>query len=648
MLEQTLGFLPFRIDAPRALVAFALLLACAPPEVARAQGVCGPAAPTVSPADAVALARCCGGEAGVPIALALQADRFAEWARRWDHATEVGGAEGYWLRLSTARRDADGAIVPADAPGVLAAARAVRDDIAAQRQADRALLEAIVTNACAGADGQSLAAARARAAALTRRPMLVEIGARGVPHDPLQFLECDPGVVARLESLGAGEALRAAGRDMEESLSARQFAAIARQADAAVRGTRLDPVTEGQEAKRAVSESVERAARSIGALDPAAGAWIRLRAATDHASNFPRPPLSAAEVESRIGPFPGEAEPEAAEQWRRRHDALVEQVRTERGRLEELAKQLEASLVGLVTSLPTPELVALGARIAPDAIAVASCLQTDACIGKGGIASLVSRAEAALRDVASAVPDPRPFAVTPAEIYRLASWQVEEWENNRIIDVEGCGCCGILVRASGGPVLAELVTVDTVAIAGFGPVDRTDFCRKLESLAAERSAIQPVKGDPVAADALRSVMARLRTVIVGQFATAAAALPPADSAPEARAAALRDWALLSHPGLRRMYDDSVAATRRAAESDADARVALMDSAIAAAMERIVSGSRSATARDGSEDLRWAVRASAAMRMAANAIEQAAATVRREASDGPAEESEAPGSDASAP
>jgi hypothetical protein len=460
--------------------------------------------------------------------------------------------------------------------------------------------------------------------------MLVEIGARGVPHDPLQFLECDPGVVARLESLGAGEALRAAGRDMEESLSARQFAAIARQADAAVRGTRLDPVTEGQEAKRAVSESVERAARSIGALDPAAGAWIRLRAATDHASNFPRPPLSAAEVESRIGPFPGEAEPEAAEQWRRRHDALVEQVRTERGRLEELAKQLEASLVGLVTSLPTPELVALGARIAPDAIAVASCLQTDACIGKGGIASLVSRAEAALRDVASAVPDPRTFAVTPAEIYRLASWQVEEWENNRIIDVEGCGCCGILVRASGGPVLAELVTVDTVAIAGFGPVDRTDFCRKLESLAAERSAIQPVKGDPVAADALRSVMARLRTVIVGQFATAAAALPPADSAPEARAAALRDWALLSHPGLRRMYDDSVAATRRAAESDADARVALMDSAIAAAMERIVSGSRSATARDGSEDLRWAVRASAAMRMAANAIEQAAATVRREA------------------
>ena len=631
----------------RALVAFALLLACAPPEVARAQGVFGPTAPTVSPADAVSLARCCGGDGGIPIALALQADRFAEWAGRWDHATEVGGGEAFWVRLATARRGADGAIVPADAPGVLAAARAVRDDIAAQRQADRALLEAIVTNACAGADGPSLAAARARAAALMRRPMLVEIGRRGVPLDPLQFLECDPGVVARLESLGAGEALRAAGRDMEESLSARQFAAIARQADAAVRGTRLDPVTEGQEAKRAVSESVERAARSIGALDPAAGAWIRLHAATDH-SGWPRPPLSVAEVESRIGAFPGEAEPEAAEQWRRRHDALVEQVRTERGRLEEVAKQLEASLVGLVTSRPTPGLVALGARIAPDANAVASCLRTDACIGKGGIASLVSRAEAVLRDVASAVPDPRPFAVTPAEVYRLASWQIEQWSNNRIIDVEGCGCCGILVRASGGPVVAELVTVDTAAIAGFGPVDRTEFCRKLESLAAERSAIPPGTGDPEAADALRSVMARLRTVIVGQFATAVAALPPADSAPAARAAALRDWALLSHPGLRRMYDDAAAATRRAAESDADARVALMDSAIAAAMERIVSGSRSASSQDSSEHLRWTLRASAAMRMAANAIEQAAATVRQEASDGPAEKSEDPGSDAPAP
>jgi hypothetical protein len=383
-------------------------------------------------------------------------------------------------------------------------------------------------------------------------------------------------------------------------------------------------------------------------LDPAAGAWIRLRAATDHASNFPRPPLSAAEVESRIGAFPGEAEPEAAEQWRRRHDALVEQVRTERERLEEVAKQLQASLVGLVTSRPTPGLVALGARIAPDANAVASCLRTDACIGKGGIASLVSRAEAVLRDVASAVPDPRPFAVTPAEIYRLASWQVEQWSNNRIIDVEGCGCCGILVHASGGPVVAELVTVDTAAIAGFGPVDRMEFCRKLESLAAERSAIQPGSGDPEAADALRSVMARLRTVIVGQFATAVAALPPADSAPAARAAALRDWALLSHPGLRRMYDDAAAATRRAAESDADARVALMDSAIAAAMERIVSGSRSASSRDSSEHLRWTLRGSSAMRMAANAIEQAAAKVRQEASDGPAEESEDPSSDAPAP
>jgi len=631
----------------RALVAFALLLACAPPEVARAQGVFGPTAPTVSPADAVSLARCCGGDGGIPIALALQADRFAEWAGRWDHATEVGGEEAFWVRLATARRGADGAIVPADAPGVLAAARAVRDDIAAQRQADRALLEAIVTNACAGADGPSLAAARARATALMRRPMLVEIGRRGVPLDPLQFLECDPGVVARLESLGAGEALRAAGRDMEESLSARQFAAIAREVDAAARGTRLDPVSEGLEADRASSDAVERAARSIGALDPAAGAWIRLHAATGH-SGWPRPPLSVAEVESRIGAFPGEAEPEAAEQWRRRHDALVEQVRTERGRLEEVAKQLEASLVGLVTSRPTPGLVALGARIAPDANAVASCLRTDACIGKGGIASLVSRAEAVLRDVASAVPDPRPFAVTPAEVYRLASWQIEQWSNNRIIDVEGCGCCGILVRASGGPVVAELVTVDTAAIAGFGPVDRTEFCRKLESLAAERSAIPPGTGDPEAADALRSVMARLRTVIVGQFATAVAALPPADSAPAARAAALRDWALLSHPGLRLMYDDAAAATRRAAESDADARVALMDSAIAAAMERIVSGSRSASSQDSSEHLRWTLRASAAMRMAANAIEQAAATVRQEASDGPAEKSEDPGSDAPAP
>ena len=647
-MNVSLPLLASRRFLSRALVAFALLLACAPPEVARAQGVCGPTAPTVSPADAVALARCCGGGGGIPIALALQADRFAEWAGRWDHATEVGGGEAFWFRVATARRGADGAIVPADAPGVLAAARAVRDDIAAQRQADRALLEAIVTNACAGADGPSLAAARARAAALMRRPMLVEIGVRGVPLDPLQFLECDPGVVARLESLGAGEALRAAGRDMEESLSARQFAAIARQADAAARGTRLDPVSEGLEADRASSDAVERAARSIGALDPAAGAWIRLRAATGHASSWPRPPLSVAEVESRIGAFPGEAEPEAAEQWRRRHDALVEQVRTERGRLEEVAKQLEASLVGLVTSLPTPGLVALGARIAPDANAVASCLRTDACIGKGGIASLVSRAEAVLRDVSSAVPDPRPFAVTPAEIYRLASWQVEQWSNNRIIDVEGCGCCGILVRASGGPVVAELVTVDTAAIAGFGPVDRTEFCRKLESLAAERSAIQPGTGDPEAADALRSVMARLRTVIAGQFATAAAALPPADSAPAARAAALRDWALLSHPGLRRMYDDAAAATRRAAESDADARVALMDSAIAAAMERIVSASRSASSRDSSEHLRWTLRASAAMRMAANAIEQAAATVRQEASDGPAEESEDPSSDAPAP
>ena len=72
-MNVSLPLLASRRFPSRALVAFALLLACAPPEVARAQGVFGPTAPTVSPADAVALARCCGGDGGIPIALALQA-----------------------------------------------------------------------------------------------------------------------------------------------------------------------------------------------------------------------------------------------------------------------------------------------------------------------------------------------------------------------------------------------------------------------------------------------------------------------------------------------------------------------------------------------------------------------------------------------
>jgi hypothetical protein len=55
-MNVSLPLLASRRFLSRALVAFALLLACAPTEVARAQGVFGPTAPTVSPADAVALA----------------------------------------------------------------------------------------------------------------------------------------------------------------------------------------------------------------------------------------------------------------------------------------------------------------------------------------------------------------------------------------------------------------------------------------------------------------------------------------------------------------------------------------------------------------------------------------------------------------
>jgi hypothetical protein len=619
---------PRVIQVRRTMALVAGISACAIGAVARparAQGCFGPPVPTVSPTDAVALARACGGGDGaIAVALALQSDRFAEWSARWEDGAEPGGAEAWWLRVLGARRDGSGKVMAADAPRLRASGQAVRDDLAVQRRADRALLDAIVANACPGGD---VAAVRARAAAIIRRPMIFET--RGVlVTDPLQFLECDPAVVARLVSLGGGEALAAAGKSVEEAFAARQLVAVNRMLEAAVDNSdpwwndpKLDAASDG------VWSAFGRASQAIGAVDPAAGAWLRLRAALDRASKAPPRTPTDDEIASRIGQGPlvdgGDGE------WERhdaRRKALLDDLLTQRRRLERAASRMAAALESVVTQPPTPEILGLGARLAPDSSAITAALDRDGPLDARDVDRLSARAAAAAEEVLAAVPSPRAFAVRPKEVYRLASWAMEPWLAAPACTVEGCDCGPAAWLEAGWPVHAALACVDVGAIAGCAAVDRSPHCTALAALNAERASIPLGQGDPAAAEQLSDLVRRARDRMFAALRASIAALPDAEAQPERRAAALRGWCLYAFPGLRRVHDDAVRDIRAAGPQDADARIAAMDRAVTGAMERILAMSPGSATQDPAAGFRAVLGSQAALRSVANAFEQAAASV----------------------
>ncbi|MBM4098702.1 MAG: hypothetical protein FJ260_01925 [Planctomycetes bacterium] len=617
---------PRVIQVRRTIVLAAGISACAIGAVARparAQGCFGPPVPTVSPADAVALARACGGgDGGIAVALALQSDRFAEWSARWEGGAEPGGAEALWLRVLGARRDGSGKVMAADAPRLRASGQAARDDLAVQRRADRALLDAIVANACPGGN---VAAVRARAAAIIRRPMIFET--RGVlVTDPLQFLECDPAVVARLVSLGGGEALAAAGKSVEEAFAARQLVAVNRMLEAALDNSdpwndpKLDAASDG------VWSAFGRASQAIGAVDPAAGAWLRLRAANDRASKAPPRTPTEDEIAARIGQVPLEDGDGELERYAARRKALLDDLLTQRRRLERAASRMEAALESVVTQPPTPEILALGARLAPDSSAIAAALDRDGPLDARDVDRLSARAAAAAEEVLAAVPSPRTFAVRPGEVYRLASWVMEPWILESNDEAEGCDCKPTAWLETGWPAHAALACVDVGTIAGCAAVDRSPHCKALAALNAERASIPLGQGDPAAAEQLSDLLRRARDRMFAALRASIAALPDAEAQPERRAAALRGWCLSAFPGLRQVHDDAVRDIRAAGPQDADARIAAMDRAVTGAMERILAMSPGSATQDPAAGLRAVLGSQAALRSVANAFEQAAASL----------------------
>ena len=615
------------IQVRRTMALVAGISACAIGAVARparAQGCFGPPVPTVSPTDAVALARACGGGDGaIAVALALQSDRFAEWSARWEDGAEPGGAEAWWLRVRGARRDGSGKVVAADAPRLRAFGQAARDDLAVQRRADRALLDAIVANACPGGD---VAAVRARAAAIIRRPMIFET--RGVlVTDPLQFLECDPAVVARLVSLGGGEALAAAGKSVEEAFAARQLVAVNRMLAAAVDNSNPWDHSEVEAASAGAWSAFERASQAIGAVDPAAGAWLRLRAALDRAQAAPPRIPTEEEIAARIGPAPQVDDGDGG--WERheaRRQEMLADVPRQRQRLERAASRMAAALESVITQPPAPEMLGLGARLVPDSSAIAAALERDGLPDARDVDRLSARAAAAAGEVLAAVPSPRTFAVRPREVYRLASWAMEPWHSESNRAVEGCDCEPTAWLATGWPAHAALACVDVGAIAGCAAVDRSPHCTALAALNAERASIPLGKGDPAAAEQLSDLVRRARDRMFAALRASIAALPDAEAQPERRAAALRAWCLCAFPGLRRVHDDAVRDIRAAGPQDADARIAAMDRAVTGAMERILAMFPGSATQDPAAGFRAVLGSLAALRSVANAFEQAAASV----------------------
>lgn len=601
------------------------IAACAAGALARpapAQGCLGAPVPTVSPSDAVALARACdGGDGGIAVALALQSDRFTAWSARWEGGAEPGGAEGWWIRVLGARRDGSGKVVPAERARLRASGQAVRDDLAVQRRADRALLDAILDNACAGHD---LAAARARAAAIIRRPMIFEAG-RALVTDPLQFIECDPGVVARLVSLGGAEALAAAGKSLEEAFAARQRAAVDQLLLAAVDNSDPRYAPEVERANSEAWSALRRASQSIGAVDPAAGAWLRLRAALDRAETQPPRMPTEEEITARIGQGPqvdaGDGE---WERYAARRTELIEDAPRQCRRLERAAARMAAALESLVTQPPTPEILGLGARLVPDSSAIAAALEREGLPDAREVDRLSARAASAAADALGAVPSPRAFAVRPKEVYRLASWVMEPWLSVSPRGVEGCDCEPTALLETGWPEHAALACVDVGAIAGCAAVDRAPHCKALAALNAERAAIPVGQGDTSTAEQMRDVRQRAHAELLAVLRASLAALPSADAEPEPRATALRAWCLSAFPGLRSMHDDAVRDIRAAAPQDADARIAAMDRAITGAMERVLAMSPGSAMQDPSASLRAVLGSRSALRAAANAIEQASA------------------------
>jgi hypothetical protein len=522
-----------------------------------------------------------------------------------------------------ARRDGSGKVVAADAARLRASGQALRDDLAVQRRADRALLDAIVANACPGGDEH---AGRARAAAIIRRPMIFET--RGVlVTDPLQFLECDPAVVARLVSLGGGEALAAAGKSVEEAFAARQLVAVNRMLAASVDNSNPWDHPEVEAASAGAWSAFERASQAIGAVDPAAGAWLRLRAAIDRAQAAPPRIPTEEEIAARIGPAPQVDDGDGG--WERheaRRQEMLADVPRQRQRLERAASRMAAALESVITQPPAPEMLGLGARLVPDSSAIAAALERDGLPDARDVDRLSARAAAAAGEVLAAVPSPRTFAVRPREVYRLASWAMEPWLSVSPREVEGCDCEPTAWLETGWPVHAALACVDVGAIAGCAAVDRAPHCRSLAALNAERAAIPVGQDDPAVPERLSDVTRRARDQLFAVLRASIAALPAADAQPEPRAAALRAWCLSAMPGLRRMHDDAVRDIRAAAPQDADARVAAMDRAITGAMERVLAMSPGSAMQDPSASLRAVLGSRSALRAAANAIEQASAPV----------------------
>jgi hypothetical protein len=611
----------------------ALAAALAPAAACAAQGFFGPPVLTVSPADAVAVMQACGGAgAGIDIALALQADRFAEWSSRREAASAIGGPDALWLRVVAARRDAGGAVLPADARGLRDAARAVLEDLASQRRADRRMLESVVEHACGGADR---GAARARASAILRRPMLFE-SEGGIVTDRLQFLECDPGVVERLLALRAGDALQAAGAAVELALAERQREAVERWLDAALSNSAPDRTRSGTDVNEGAWRATGRAARTIGAFDPAAGAWIRLGAARDRAEHGGLPPLSDAALVRSIGAKPevvGDEEGPVLDWERRRAEALAN-ARSERERLVALADRQLAALEALVTQPPTTEILALGARLASEADGIASRLEAQDLCGGEALEGLAARVAAAVRDARTAVPQPRSYAASAKEVFRLASWQPEGWERPSVEEVDGCGSDPGILRDSGWPVQSALACVDVARVCGRAPEDRAASCRELATLAEERTGVDAQPASPGKAEAMADLRRRLRNQVALMLRRSAAALPGAGAPDEARARALRDWALSALPGLSRMRTDAECALREAGRPDADARIARMDAAVADAVERVLATLPDAAPADRVSDTRMAVLGVTPIRAAANAIQQAAASAARPAATDP--------------
>lgn len=552
-----------------------------------AQGCFGPSSPTLRPADAVAVVRACGGDEGaIDVALSVQSDRLAQWAAQVD--AEPEGVPGWWRRVVNARRDAAGDVSPEEAARIRSAARSIREEVMAQRRADREALRSIMAHACG--DGPSTAAL-ALSSALLRRPMIFE--SMEVVTDPLQFLECDAGVVARLESLGAGPALVAAGRSMEEAFAERQQAAIESITEAGTRNS-LPMWSEAVAAADAgVRDALERSAAAIGASDPVAGAWLRLRAAGDRI-------LCGRPGGGSVGT---EEELEA------------------RARVRSALLDLRAVAETLLAQPADPGLSALSGRCASVASALLHAWADPACCPGRAAADLGRRVRECARDVLAAVPDPRGLRTDAEDVYRLASWASAAWWPGSVSSVAGCeeGLPAELLVNTGSDIVGALAAT---GLPGASVPARAEQCRALRALVDEHAAL-PMAPSPERAETMGSIHSRARSLADAMVASAAAALPPPEAPGDARRRALLRWALAAFPGLASLHERTVNEVEAVDGVRAASLVAEIDGAIASSLERVLA-LRAARGPGGDAAGSVTLRMRRELQRAVNAIERAAA------------------------